>query len=47
MVCAVLLAAGGLVSWLTIPRRALEPEPEPREPVLTGGHQLDCPHRGR
>jgi EmrB/QacA subfamily drug resistance transporter len=47
MVCAVLLAAGGLVSWLTIPRRALEPEPEPREPVLTSGHQLDCPHRGR
>jgi MFS family permease len=48
LVCAVLLAAGGLVSWLTIPRGVLQPEPEPEalEPVAPGAYQLDCPHRG-
>jgi EmrB/QacA subfamily drug resistance transporter len=49
LICAALLAAGGLVSWLTIPHGALEaPEPsdEERRPVRAGGHQLDCPHRG-
>ena len=48
LVCAVLLAAGGLVSWLTIPHGVLpaEPEPVPQEPVVTGAYQLDCPHRG-
>jgi EmrB/QacA subfamily drug resistance transporter len=49
MISAVLLAAGGLVSWLMIPHHALEapetPDAEPR-PVPSGGHQLDCPHRG-
>jgi EmrB/QacA subfamily drug resistance transporter len=45
LVCAGLLAAGGLVSWVTIPHGALAPPEEAREPV-PAGHQLDCPHRG-
>jgi EmrB/QacA subfamily drug resistance transporter len=50
LVCAGLLVAGGLVSWLLIPshptpRVAEGPErvPVPPAPV---SHQLDCPHRG-
>jgi len=49
LICAALLAAGGLVSWLTIPDDALEPGQRPderREPARSGGHQIDCPHRG-
>src|SRR4051794_28729009 len=47
LICAVLLAVGGLVSWLTIPPGALEPpERDRRRPVRSGGHQIDCPHRG-
>jgi EmrB/QacA subfamily drug resistance transporter len=50
LVCAGLLLAGGLVSWLTIPAgRFVRPEPPEvvpgRAPVVA--HQLDCPHRGR
>jgi len=49
LVCAGLLAAGGLVSWLLIPADALASQvavdlrPERGHPE---GHQLDCPHRG-
>jgi EmrB/QacA subfamily drug resistance transporter len=50
LVCAGLLAVGGLVSWFTIPPGALGPaddEAATTEPARIGGHQLDCPHRGR
>ena len=50
LVCAGLLAGGGLVSWLTIPAgRFVRPETEEmgREPVHVVAHQVDCPHRGR
>jgi EmrB/QacA subfamily drug resistance transporter len=43
-VCAGLLAAGGVVSWFTIPSRI------PAEPAAVRSRtvpQLDCPHRGR
>jgi EmrB/QacA subfamily drug resistance transporter len=49
LICAVLLAAGGLVSWVTIPHNALESpdgREEDRRPAPTGAHQIDCPHRG-
>jgi EmrB/QacA subfamily drug resistance transporter len=50
LICAALLAAGGVVSWFTIPAQPLgRPEPsspDERRPVRSGGHQLDCPHRG-
>jgi EmrB/QacA subfamily drug resistance transporter len=49
LICAALLAAGGILSWLTIPQHALEPPHRPgqeRRPARVGGHQLDCPHRG-
>jgi EmrB/QacA subfamily drug resistance transporter len=42
-VCAGLLAAGGVVSWFTIPSRI------PAEPAAVRSRrvpQLDCPHRG-
>jgi hypothetical protein len=44
-VCAGLLAAGGVVSWLTVPA---EPVPvDTAQPELAGVCQVDCPHRGR
>jgi EmrB/QacA subfamily drug resistance transporter len=49
LICAVLLAAGGLVSWVTIPHHALESpdaQDDERRPAPTGAHQVDCPHRG-
>jgi EmrB/QacA subfamily drug resistance transporter len=46
LICAGLLAAGGLVSWMAIPHEALRTEPEVADRV-PAGHQLDCPHRGR
>ncbi|HET7431200.1 MAG TPA: MFS transporter [Nocardioides sp.] len=46
LICAVLLALGGAVSWLTIPHEALEPATETDDRVRTAAHQLDCPHRG-
>jgi hypothetical protein len=47
LACAALLAAGGLVSWLTISRGPLVREDaDEREPVHVSAHQLDCPHRG-
>jgi EmrB/QacA subfamily drug resistance transporter len=48
LICAALLAAGGVLSWLTIPHHALEAPPDepPRPARVPAGHQLDCPHRG-
>ena len=49
LICAALLAAGGLLSWVTIPHQALQPperrDEEPRRAHI-GGHQIDCPHCG-
>jgi len=50
LICAALLVAGGLVSWLTIPpgplrRPGADVEREP-VPIRSVSHQLDCPHRG-
>ena len=43
--CAGLLAAGGVVSWLTVPA---QPVALPVAATVTAGaHQVDCPHRGR
>jgi EmrB/QacA subfamily drug resistance transporter len=47
LICAALLAVGGVISWLTIthgPVVASEDEAE-QEPVPSH-HQLDCPNRG-
>lgn len=48
LICAALLAAGGVVSWMTIPHHALAaPTEEPEAPErVPAAHQLDCPHRG-
>ncbi len=48
LVCAALLALGGVISWLTITHGPVAyPEDErPPEPV-SSRHQLDCPERGR
>jgi EmrB/QacA subfamily drug resistance transporter len=49
LICAALLAVGGLVSWFTIPDDALAPperSDQERSRSRVGGHQLDCPHRG-
>jgi EmrB/QacA subfamily drug resistance transporter len=43
-VCAGLLAAGGVVSWFTIPDRVPS---VPAESSPGPAPQLDCPHRGR
>ena len=45
MVCAGLLVAGGLISWLTIVNGPVAPRPE-RVLVDLPGPQLDCPSRG-
>ncbi len=37
MICAVLLAVGGVVSWLTIRPNVLEPDDEPAPEALDGG----------
>jgi EmrB/QacA subfamily drug resistance transporter len=42
--CAGLLAAGGVVSWLTVPTGSVPGAPDP-EPAAAP--QIDCPHRGR
>jgi EmrB/QacA subfamily drug resistance transporter len=41
MICAGLLTVGGLVSWLTIPATALEPDDEPAPDALDGGAGAD------
>jgi len=47
LICAALLAAGGILSWLTIPQHVLEPPQRPdQERRPARAHQLDCPHRG-
>jgi EmrB/QacA subfamily drug resistance transporter len=48
LICAALLAVGGILSWFTIPHGALEPpeRPDQRRPARAAAHQLDCPHRG-
>jgi EmrB/QacA subfamily drug resistance transporter len=45
-VCAGLLAAGGVVSWFTIPDQ-LPAVPAQARPPGRAAPQLDCPHRGR
>ena len=45
-VCAGLLAAGGVVSWFTIPG-VLPAKPAQPDPGGAPAPQLDCPHRGR
>jgi EmrB/QacA subfamily drug resistance transporter len=45
-VCAGLLAAGGVVSWFTIPGQMPGTRAEER-PSRVPPPQLDCPHRGR
>jgi hypothetical protein len=44
-VCAGLLAAGGVVSWLTVPAEPVPVDTAQPEPACAC--QLDCPHRGR
>jgi hypothetical protein len=43
-VCAGLLAAGGMVSWLTVPAEPVAVAVEPDHVLVP---QLDCPHRCR
>ena len=48
LICAALLAVGGVVSWLTITPGPVAPagdDESPRERVSTR-HPLDCPSRG-
>jgi Na+/melibiose symporter-like transporter len=47
LVCAALLALGGVISWLTITHGPMDAtdEDHPTEPV-SSRHQLDCPERG-
>jgi len=45
LICAVLLAVGGVVSWLTITHGPVVAPDDEREPV-SSRHQLDCPNRG-
>ncbi len=48
MACAVLLAAGGVVSWLTISHGpVVSPDEEAERERGRSIHQLDCPTRGR
>ena len=44
--CAGLLAAGGVVSWFTIPGK-MPGTPTEGPPSRVRAPQLDCPHRGR
>jgi EmrB/QacA subfamily drug resistance transporter len=44
--CAGLLAAGGVVSWFTIPGQ-MPGTPAEERPSRVPPPQLDCPHRGR
>ncbi len=44
--CAGLLAAGGVVSWFTIPGE-MPAKPAEAPPARVRAPQLDCPHRGR
>jgi EmrB/QacA subfamily drug resistance transporter len=45
--CAALLAAGGVVSWLTLPAGPVPAQPVPGVAVPAFAPQVDCPHRGR
>jgi hypothetical protein len=47
LVCAALLALGGVISWLTITHGpVVMREDEPDRPPATSSHQVDCPTRG-
>jgi EmrB/QacA subfamily drug resistance transporter len=47
MACAVLLAVGGVISWLTITHGPVVVEDEePERERRRSSHQLDCPSRG-
>jgi EmrB/QacA subfamily drug resistance transporter len=46
--CALLLALGGVISWLTITHGPVAPaDEEPERERVSSSHQLDCPSRGR
>src|SRR4029079_1002085 len=45
LLCAGLLIAGGVISWLTIVNVPVAPRPE-RAAAEHAVHQLDCPSRG-
>jgi EmrB/QacA subfamily drug resistance transporter len=48
LVCAALLALGGVLSWLTISHGpVVSPGDDPRRETVPSQHQVDCPHRGR
>jgi EmrB/QacA subfamily drug resistance transporter len=47
LACAVLLAVGGVISWLTITHGPVAPEPdEPPRRRPPSSHQVECPTRG-
>jgi len=47
LVCAVLLAVGGVISWLTITNaQVVAADDEPRPERTPSSHQLECPTRG-
>jgi len=47
LVCAVLLAMGGVISWLTITNaQVVAADDEPRPERTPSSHQLECPTRG-
>jgi EmrB/QacA subfamily drug resistance transporter len=48
LVCAALLAVGGVISWLTITRGPVVAEQdEPSRERVRPSHQVECPTRGR
>jgi nitrate/nitrite transporter NarK len=47
LICAALLAAGGVLSWFTIPRGPVVRPGVPAARERPPAPQLDCPHRGR
>ena len=46
LICAALLAVGGVVSWLTITHGPVASQEESEREPAAVGHQLDCPSRG-
>jgi Na+/melibiose symporter-like transporter len=47
LICAALLALGGVISWLTITRGPVAPrDDEPTHEPVSTRHHLDCPERG-
>jgi Na+/melibiose symporter-like transporter len=46
LVCAALLALGGVISWLTITHGPVAPREEAEAERAPASHQLECPSRG-